>query len=66
MVLTNAKSDDAFRTAWGELFVIPQEQDEFGEREVYDTFLRNTPPPDVEAFQAVYSTWHGGVFEPGL
>ena len=54
--------DDAFRTAWRELYLMLIAEGEMSEQEIYSTFLRNTPAAKLGTFEAIYTTWHGSDF----
>jgi hypothetical protein len=47
--------------AWRELYVLAEEKQRAAtENEIYQAFLRNTPPENVAEFNSVYGRWHGG------
>ncbi len=63
--LYEAMGEDAFRSAWQDIYEITQTSEDRGdmtEQEIYQAFLNHVPADKLEAFKDVYKKWHGGDF----
>ena len=64
--LYEAIGEDAFRSAWQDIYVTSQsraqERRDMTEEEIYRAFRKHTPADRLESFEVVYAKWHGGDF----